>query len=90
VSGGISKHNETLSGHVRRYMFEKHCNKCSQCGWSEVNQYTGKIPLQVDHSDGNPRNHKESNLRLLCPCCHSLTGNYGSRNKGNGRKRHVI
>ena len=83
--GAKSKHRDALSGHIRRYIFEKYDNKCSECGWSEVNQYTGLIPLQVDHIDGNHRNNDESNLRLLCPNCHSLTKTYGGANRGNGR-----
>lgn len=67
-------------------MFEKYDNKCSICGWNDINEYTGKIPLQIDHIDGDYTNSIEENLRLLCPNCHSLTENYGSRNKGNGRK----
>jgi 5-methylcytosine-specific restriction endonuclease McrA len=60
--------------------------KCSDCGWSKVHPKTGKVPVQVDHIDGNPSNHSPQNLRLLCPNCHSLTSTYGALNKGNGRK----
>lgn len=55
------------------------------CGWGEMNKTTGKIPLEVDHIDGNFRNNQIDNLRLLCPNCHSLTSNYKSLNKGKGR-----
>lgn len=72
---------------LRRYLFQKYNSKCSECGWSKVNPTTGKIPLQVDHIDGNYRNNKEENLRLLCGCCHSLTPTYGSLNIGNGREK---
>ena len=64
----------------------KYNNKCSRCGWGEINTYTGKVPLQVHHIDGNPNNNDISNLALLCPNCHSLTESYGSRNKGKGRE----
>jgi len=81
-----SKHEGEPSGHIRRYLFEVNHSKCSQCGWSKVNKYTGKIPLTVNHVDGNSENHVPSNLELICPCCHSLTPNYGSLNRGKGRK----
>lgn len=70
-----------LSERVRRYMLEKHNYKCEKCGWGKKNEYTGRIPLQVHHIDGNCLNNNEKNLQLLCPNCHSLTENFGSRNK---------
>jgi len=42
--------------------------------------------LQIEHVDGNPYRHKEENLTLLCPNCHSLTATFGGLNKGHGRK----
>jgi len=60
-------------------------NKCCKCGWGKINEVTGKIPLEVDHIDGNYKNNKLDNLRLLCPNCHSLSCNYKDLNKGNGR-----
>jgi 5-methylcytosine-specific restriction endonuclease McrA len=70
---------------IRRWFMEKHGGKCSECGWSKTNQTTGTIPLNLDHIDGDSRNNKPDNLRLLCPNCHSLTPTYGSLNKGKGR-----
>lgn len=75
-----------MSGHVRRYLLEKYNNKCCLCGWSEVNKFSGTIPLEIDHIDGNYNNNSEANLRLLCPNCHSLTQTYKGANKGKGRK----
>ena len=75
-----------ISSHIMRYLREKFDSKCSKCGWNEVNSYTGKIPLEVEHIDGNFRNNKEENLDLICPNCHSLTSTYKGANKGNGRK----
>jgi hypothetical protein len=57
----------------------KHC--CSSCGLS--NWLTSKIPLELDHIDGNKFNNKIENLRLLCPNCHALTDTYCAKNKGN-------
>lgn len=86
-----------MSKRIRRYIFEKYNNRCQLCGWDKVNGYTGNIPLQVHHIDGNCLNNSEDNLQLLCPNCHSLTENYGSRNVyategrskyyGKGRRR---
>jgi hypothetical protein len=88
VSGNRND-EESLSVLVRRYMLEKAGHKCSKCGWCEVNLKTGKIPLTINHIDGNHKNSYEDNLEVLCPNCHSLTPNYGSLNKGNGRKNRL-
>lgn len=72
--------------YVRSYIFDKYNSKCCICGWGELNAFTGRIPLDIDHIDGNPCNHNEDNLRLLCKNCHSLTSTYGGSNRGNGRK----
>lgn len=76
---------DSVSTHIVKYLREKFGSKCRICGWCEVNQHTGRIPIQVHHIDGDPRNMKEENLDLLCPNCHSLTETFGSRNKGRGR-----
>ena len=86
VDGNIGKYKDTLSKTIRRYLFEKYDHKCARCSWNEINSHTGKIPLQVDHIDGNHKNSTEDNLILLCPNCHSLTKTFGGSNKGNGRK----
>jgi Zn finger protein HypA/HybF involved in hydrogenase expression len=76
----------SISSYIRRYLIEKYDGKCSQCGWSKTNPYTGKVPLEVHHKDGDYTNNDESNLDLLCPNCHSLTATYKASNLGNGRK----
>lgn len=53
----------------------------------EVNPTTGLVPLQIHHIDGNALNNKASNLQLLCPNCHSLTENFGSRNRNANHDR---
>jgi len=76
----------SVSEHIRKYLHKKYDNKCSKCGWNKANPYTGKIPLEVEHIDGNHKNNKEENLNLICPNCHSLTETYKGANKGKGRK----
>ena len=75
-----------VSKYIKRYLFNKFDNKCSNCGWNEINIYTNNIPLEVEHIDGNATNNREENLILLCPNCHSLTPTFGALNKGKGRK----
>lgn len=74
-----------ISYNIRKYLLIKYNNKCCKCGWNEVNEFTNRIPLEIEHKDGNYRNNSENNLELLCPNCHSLTSTYKGVNK-NGRK----
>jgi 5-methylcytosine-specific restriction endonuclease McrA len=56
------------------------------CGWCEINPITNKVPIQLEHIDGNSENNSLDNLKILCPNCHSLTPTFGALNKGNGRE----
>ena len=78
-----------VSRYIKKYLRRKYNDRCCLCGWSEVNLKTGLVPLVADHIDGNWENNEESNLRLLCPNCDSLTPTYAALNKGNGRRSRV-
>jgi hypothetical protein len=88
VSGLISI--GVVSALVKRYLRDKYHNKCCVCGWAEINPVTNLVPLVADHIDGNWRNDVESNLRLICPNCDSLTPTFSALNKGRGRENRVI
>lgn len=76
---GIKGTND-IAAPVRIYLKSKYNNSCQKCGWNQINKFTGLVPLQIHHIDGDCLNNKEDNLQLLCPNCHALTENYGSRN----------
>jgi hypothetical protein len=74
-----------LSKRIRQYLMEQQNNSCIKCGWSEVNKTTGKVPLEINHIDGDWRNNNRDNIELICPNCHSLTPTHKALNRGNGR-----
>ena len=76
-----------ISMYIKTYLFDKYNNKCAKCGWGKVNKFTNRIPLEIEHIDGNYQNNKEDNLILLCPNCHSLTSTYKGANRNHGRKQ---
>ncbi|MGI0058755.1 MAG: HNH endonuclease [Nitrosotalea sp.] len=55
-------------------------NQCCFCGISDwLDQ---PLSLHLDHIDGSNTNNLITNLRLLCPNCHSQTPTYCGRNRG--------
>lgn len=84
MHGGRGINAKNISGHVIRFLRRKYTT-CSICSWDKINPVTQRVPLEVDHIDGNSENNLESNLRLICPNCHSLSSNFRNLNYGNGR-----
>ena len=56
-------------------------NKCEECG---INEWMSKsLQCELDHINGNSNDHKLSNLKMLCPNCHSQTDTFRAKNKKN-------
>lgn len=84
-------HSATVLGHglsrvIRLYLIEQADNQCSKCQWGKVNPTTGKVPLEINHIDGDSTNNNSDNLEVLCPNCHSLTPTYKALNKGRSTR----
>jgi hypothetical protein len=53
-------------------------DKCYECGIVEWNGK--KLSLQLDHINGDNKDQRIENLRILCPNCHSQTSTFAGKN----------
>jgi len=61
---------------INEHVLEHVCSVCNLTDWR------GKpIPLDLDHINGIPTDHRLENLRLICRNCHAQTENFCGRNK---------
>ena len=57
-------------------LLEQRCSECALTEWRGA-----RLALVLDHVNGDPRDHRLENLRLLCPNCNSQTPTFAGRNK---------
>lgn len=81
ILSGAHPHFQTFKLKNRLLKEKVLINKCGICGIDSWNDKP--LKLELDHIDGNRVNHILSNLRLLCPNCHSQTETYRSKNRFN-------
>lgn len=68
---------------ARKFIEETSGWKCSIC---QSQEWMGqKIPLVVDHANGNPEDNRIENIRLVCGNCNMQLPTFAGRNRGNGR-----
>ncbi len=54
--------------------------KCERCNWAEKSE-DGRIPVELDHINGDRYDNRLINLRILCPNCHSLQSTHRGKNQ---------
>lgn len=78
--------NSNFQSHkLKKRLFSENIKnkKCELCGWAKVS-VDGRIPLELDHINGDHCDNRIENLRILCPNCHSLQPTHRGRNKKKG------
>jgi len=60
--------------------------ECEVCGWAKKSE-DGRLPLELDHINGNRHDNRIENLRVLCPNCHSLQSTHRARNRSKSLKK---
>lgn len=73
---------------LKRRLYEDNLKQpqCELCGWAKMS-IDGRIPLELDHINGDHSDNRLENLRILCPNCHSLQPTHRGRNKGKIMRR---
>ena len=96
---GVAKRRETAlrvaeglvsdRGTLRRYLEDSRGVICELCDQGPI--HNGKpLTLQVDHINGDSDNNLPSNLRLLCPNCHTQTDTFTGRNKKDSKRNRYL
>lgn len=78
----LIKNSDFQSFKLKKRLFEANLKKklCEECRWSKISE-DGRIPLELDHINGDHRDNRLKNLRILCPNCHSLKPTHRGRNR---------
>lgn len=74
----------SISGNgIKKHLYKANLKeeKCELCGLKPEDWITGKISLILDHINGNNKDNRIENLRIVCPNCDSTLPTFRGRNR---------
>ena len=87
----LTKNSTYQSYMLKNRLFEAGLKKqnCELCRWAQQ-ALDGRVPLELDHINGDRHDNRLENLRVLCPNCHSLQDTHRGRNRSKNTKKIFI
>ena len=58
---------------IRQHLIETLGEACQRCGWSERNPISGKVPVEIEHVDGDWQNIAPENLTMTIEVARPFT-----------------
>lgn len=77
----LIKNSNYQSYKLKNRLYDSNLKKpvCEECGWAKKSE-DGRVPLELDHINGDRHDNRLDNLRILCPNCHSLKATHRGKN----------
>ena len=78
----LTRNNYFQSFKLKKRLFAEGLKQrhCEECGWEKTSP-DGRLPLELDHINGDRNDNRLENLRVLCPNCHSLKSTHRGKNR---------
>jgi len=79
----FTQNSNASPSYVRKLLIKRKLKeyRCEADGCTVIDTWNNKpINLQLDHINGDRKDHRLENLRWLCPSCHSQTDTFCARN----------
>lgn len=84
-----NSHYQSYMLKIRLFKANLKNQECELCKWAQQS-LDGRLPLELDHLNGDRHDNRLENLRVLCPNCHSLQSTHRGRNRNKNTKKVFI